>query len=54
VPAKKILSAPKTVDLQRGEAESDSGNLYFNQWDYDFAWQMLPAKQPASELNSNS
>jgi hypothetical protein len=45
VPAKKFFRS-ETVDLQRGEAESDSGNLYFNQWDYDFAWQMLPAKQP--------
>jgi transglutaminase-like putative cysteine protease len=26
----------ETVDLQRGEAEWSGGNLYFNQWDYDF------------------
>jgi transglutaminase-like putative cysteine protease len=32
------------VDLQRGETEWDGGNLYFNQWDYDFTWQMLPAQ----------
>jgi hypothetical protein len=42
VPAKKFFRS-ETVDLQRGEAESDDGNLYFNQWDYDFRWQMLPA-----------
>jgi len=24
------------VDLQRGEAEWSGGNLYFDQWDYDF------------------
>jgi transglutaminase-like putative cysteine protease len=32
----------ETVDLQRGEAEWDGGNLYFDQWDYDFEWQVLP------------
>jgi transglutaminase-like putative cysteine protease len=32
----------ETVDLQRGEAEWDGGNLYFDQWDYDFEWQLLP------------
>lgn len=26
----------ETVDLQRGEVEWNGGNLYFNQWDYDF------------------
>jgi transglutaminase-like putative cysteine protease len=26
----------ETVDLQRGEAEWSGGNLYFDQWDYDF------------------
>ena len=43
VPGKKFFRS-ETVDLQRGEAESDDGNLYFNQWDYDFSWQMLPLK----------
>jgi len=42
VPPKKFFRS-ETVDLQRGEAEWDGGNLYFNQWDYDFTWQMLPA-----------
>ena len=32
----------ETVDLQRGEAEWNGGNLYFDQWDYDFEWQLLP------------
>lgn len=31
------------VDSQRGEAEWRGGNLYFNQTDYDFKWQVLPA-----------
>lgn len=41
VPAKKFFRS-ETIDLQRGEAESDERNLYFDEWDYDFAWQMLP------------
>jgi transglutaminase-like putative cysteine protease len=43
MPPKKFFRS-ETVDLQRGEAEWDGGNLYFDQWDYDFTWQMLPAK----------
>ena len=31
-----------TVDNQRGEAEWRGGNLYYDQWDYDFTWQTLP------------
>lgn len=41
VPAKQHFRS-ETVDLQRGEAEWDGGNLYFDQWDYDFQWQLLP------------
>ena len=36
-PAKKFFRS-EPVDLQRGEAEWDGGNLYFDEWDYDFAW----------------
>jgi transglutaminase-like putative cysteine protease len=54
VPAKKFFRS-ETVDLQRGEAEWEGGNLYFNQWDYDFAWQMLPARAGrADSITSNS
>ncbi|HET9032494.1 MAG TPA: transglutaminase-like domain-containing protein [Dokdonella sp.] len=42
VPAKKFFRS-ETVDLQRGEAEWSGGNLYFNQWDYDFVWQVSAA-----------
>lgn len=35
VPAKRFARS-ETVDLQRGEAEWSGGNLYFDQWDYDF------------------
>jgi transglutaminase-like putative cysteine protease len=34
-PAKRYFRS-ETVDLQRGEAEWRGGNLYFDQWDYDF------------------
>lgn len=32
----------ETVDSQRGEVEWEGGNLYFDQWAYDFQWQVLP------------
>jgi len=35
VPAKQHFRS-ETVDLQRGEVEWSGGNLYFDQWDYDF------------------
>ncbi len=41
VPAKRHPRS-ETVDLQRGEAEWDGGNLYFDQWNYDFEWELLP------------
>jgi len=41
VPAKQHPRS-ETVDLQRGEAEWSGGNLYFDQWSYDFEWQLLP------------
>ncbi|MEZ0472193.1 transglutaminase-like domain-containing protein [Luteimonas salinilitoris] len=41
VPPKRHFRS-ETVDSQRGEAEWDGGNLYFDQWDYDFEWQVLP------------
>ncbi|KRG71966.1 transglutaminase-like domain-containing protein [Pseudoxanthomonas dokdonensis] len=43
VPAKQHFRS-ETVDSQRGEAEWRGGNLYFDQWDYDFKWKMLPVK----------
>ncbi|HEY5970796.1 MAG TPA: transglutaminase domain-containing protein [Pseudoxanthomonas sp.] len=43
VPAKQHFRS-ETVDLQRGEAEWRGGNLYFDQWDYGFDWEMLPPK----------
>lgn len=42
VPPKRHFRS-ETVDLQRGEVEWDGGNLYFDQWDYRFEWQLLPA-----------
>ncbi len=43
VPAKRHFRS-ETVDLQRGEAEWSGGNLYFDQWDYEFEGKMLPMK----------
>jgi transglutaminase-like putative cysteine protease len=40
-PAKQHFRS-ETVDSQRGEVEWSGGNLYFDQWNYDFAWQVLP------------
>jgi transglutaminase-like putative cysteine protease len=40
-PAKRYFRS-ETVDLQRGEAEWSGGNLYFNQWDYDFVVSPQP------------
>ena len=31
----------ETVDLQRGEAEWRGGNLYFDQWNYGFEWELV-------------
>jgi transglutaminase-like putative cysteine protease len=41
VPVKQHFRS-ETVDSQRGEAEWDGGNLYFDQWDYDFEAELLP------------
>ena len=40
-PAKRHFRS-ETVDLQRGEAEWSGGNLYFDQWDYDFVVSPQP------------
>lgn len=39
------------IDSQRGEAEWDGGNLYFDQTGYDFEWQILPVKQGRATLD---
>ena len=35
-----------TVDSQRGEVEWKGGNLYFDQFDYDFEWNVVPTTPP--------
>ncbi len=40
VPAKTHFRSDN-VDNQRGEVEWQGGNLYYNQWTYDFAWKPL-------------
>ena len=42
VPAKQHFRSD-TVDSQRGEVEWRGGNLYFDQWDYEFEAQVLTA-----------
>lgn len=44
VPAKRWFRSD-TVDSQRGEVEWDGGNLYYDKWDYGFAWKILPSAQ---------
>ena len=46
VPAKRHFRS-ETLDLQRGEAEWSGGNLYFDQWDYEFKVETLPIKSSA-------
>ena len=31
----------ETVDSQRGEVEWSGGNLYFDQWSWNFDWEIL-------------
>ena len=38
----KLHFRSDTVDSQRGEAEWDGGNLYYDQWDYGFTAEVLP------------
>jgi transglutaminase-like putative cysteine protease len=44
VPPKRFFRSD-TVDSQRGEVEWDGGNLYYDKWNYDFSWKILPPKQ---------
>src|SRR6201991_4316996 len=37
----KTFFRSETVDSQRGEVEWKGGNLYFDQWDYDFRWHRV-------------
>ncbi|HEY9133073.1 MAG TPA: transglutaminase-like domain-containing protein [Dyella sp.] len=48
VPSKTFVRS-ETVDSQRGEVEWRGGNLYFDQWDYDFAWKIVSAAHGGGE-----
>ena len=52
VPAKRHFRS-ETVDSQRGEVEWRGGNLYFDQWDYRFEWQMLPTGNDATSVGGD-
>ena len=53
VPAKRHFRS-ETVDSQRGEVEWQGGNLYFDQWDYRFEWQMLPTGNEARSTGAHT
>jgi len=38
----KIHPRSETIDSQRGEVEWSGGNLYFDQWDWHFSWEIIP------------
>jgi transglutaminase-like putative cysteine protease len=40
----KMFFRSELVDFQRGEVEWRGGNLYFNQWNYDFNVEEIPPK----------
>ena len=37
----KIHFRSETIDFQRGEVEWEGGNLYFDQWDYQFDVEVI-------------
>ena len=37
----KVHHRSETVDSQRGEVEWRGGNLYFDQWDWEFEWEII-------------
>jgi len=37
----KMFPRSETIDFQRGEVEWEGGNLYFDQWEYDFDVQII-------------
>lgn len=48
VPRKRFPRS-ETVDSQRGEVEWDGGNIYFDQWNYEFRWHLLPRRGSARD-----
>lgn len=53
VPAKRHFRSDD-VDSQRGEAEWRGGNIYFDQLDYDFHWQLLPTAAPTASHDDHA
>lgn len=41
----KVHPRSETVDSQRGEVEWRGGNLYFDQWSWDFDWEEVDLKE---------
>ncbi len=44
----KIFFRSETVDFQRGEVESRAGNLYFDQWDWDYSVKRIELSEPGN------
>jgi len=42
------------VDFQRGEVEWRGGNLYFNQWSWNFNVEEIPANREKVSTKSTS
>ena len=42
LPSSSSRNVTRCVDRQRGEAEWTGGNLYFDQWHYDFVATLKP------------
>ena len=40
----KIDLRSETADFQRGEVEIDGRNLYFDEWDYEFRFEVEPVE----------
>jgi hypothetical protein len=42
----KIFVRSEFIDFQRGEVEWRGGNLYFNQWEWDFTVEEVSPRPP--------
>ena len=51
VPVKQHVRS-ETIDSQRGEVEWSGGNLYFDTWDYDVRWKIVPATAQHDTLSA--
>jgi hypothetical protein len=50
----KMFFRSEIVDFQRGEAEWRGGNLYFNQWNWNFKVEEIPPRGQSAAAKSAS